>query len=209
MALVSFSFPPGSNIQSLVDGEHRCFYINLPIGGVVLALLATLDIPDRVAKPDLHKLLHTLVESLDILGFAMFAPAAIMFFLALQYGGNQYAWNSATVIGLLCGAGATFIAFLCWEYYRGDAAMIPFFMLRKRIIWSSCITMACITGVLTCGAYYLPIYFQAIKGVSPIMSGVYYLPNILLQITMAMVSGWMGKRTHSSATGRVSLLTIK
>jgi hypothetical protein len=132
-----------------------------------------------------------------MLGFLIFAPTAIMFFLALQYGGSQYAWNSATVIGLLVGAGVTFLVFLGWEYYRGDNAMIPLSMLRKRIIWSSCLTMFFITGVLTCGAYYLPIYFQAVQGASPIMSGVYYLPNILLQITMAMLSGIMGKYPFS------------
>jgi hypothetical protein len=80
-------------------------------------------------------LLSTIVESLDLLGFSMFAPAAIMFFLALQYGGNQYTWNSATVICLFCGAGITFIVFLYWEYYKGNAAMIPFSILQKRIVW--------------------------------------------------------------------------
>ncbi|KAK4867164.1 hypothetical protein LT330_000674 [Penicillium expansum] len=114
-----------------------CFYINLPIGGVVLALLATLDIPDRIAKPNLQTLLRTIVTTLDILGFLIFAPAAIMFFLALQYGGNQYPWGSSTVIGLLIGAEVTFLVLLSWEYYRGDDAMIPLSMLRKRIIWSS------------------------------------------------------------------------
>ncbi|KAJ5501836.1 Major facilitator superfamily domain general substrate transporter [Penicillium expansum] len=168
-----------------------CFYINLPIGGVVLALLATLDIPDRIAKPNLQTLLRTIVTTLDILGFLIFAPAAIMFFLALQYGGNQYPWGSSTVIGLLIGAEVTFLVLLSWEYYRGDDAMIPLSMLRKRIIWSSCLTMFFITGVLTYGAYYLPIYFQAVQGASPIMSGVYYLPDILLQITMPMLSGIM------------------
>ncbi|KAJ5752266.1 Major facilitator superfamily domain general substrate transporter [Penicillium odoratum] len=182
-----------------------------PIGGIVLALLASLDIPDRIAKPDLRTLLRTIVTTLDILGFLIFAPAAIMFFLAFQYGGSEYPWNSATVIGLLVGAGITFLVFLGWEYHRGDNAMIPLFMLRKIIIWSSCLTMFFITGVLTCGAYYLPIYFQAVKGASPIMSGVYYLPNILLQITMAMLFGfylpWVFGGTALASIG-YSLLTM-
>lgn len=118
-----------------------------------------------------------------------------MFFLALEYGGNQYAWNSATIIGLFCGSGSLFILFLFWEYHAGDGAMIPFSMVRKRTVWSSSLTMAFVTGVLTTGAYYLPIYFQAILDVSPIRSGVLYLPNILLQITFAMTSGIMGKST--------------
>lgn len=101
--------------------------------------------------------------------------------------------HGSTVIGLLIGAEVTFLVLLSWEYFRGDDAMIPLSMLRKRIIWSSCLTMFFISGVLTYGAYYLPIYFQAVQGASPIMSGVYYLPDILLQITMPMLSGIMGK----------------
>lgn len=116
-----------------------------------------------------------------------------MFFMALQLGGNLYAWDSATVIGLFCGAGVMFTMFLFWERHMGDNAMIPFSILRLRIVWTSCITMFFIVGVLTCAAYYLPIYFQAVMMASPVMSGVYYLPNVLCQIVMSMCAGVMGK----------------
>ncbi|EXJ81084.1 hypothetical protein A1O3_07372 [Capronia epimyces CBS 606.96] len=166
-----------------------CFYINLPIGGIIAALLTRIHVPERIAKPQLRKVLGTAVESLDLLGFAIFAPASIQFFLALQYGGNQYPWNSPTVIGLFCGAGVTLILFLGWEYRRGDAAMVPSSILRQRIVWSSCAVLFFQMGVLVCAAYYLPIYFQAVKNASPLMSGVYMLPNICFQILMALVSG--------------------
>lgn len=180
-------------LQQELTKYVRCFWINLPIGGFVLALLAFIYIPDGIPKPDLRTLLRTTVESLDLIGFAIFAPAAIMFFLAMEYGGNQYAWNSATVIGLFCGAGATFIIFLCWEYFKGDGAMIPFSLVRQRIVWSSCTTLFFTVGTLICGVYYLPIYFQGVLNASPVGSGVDFLPNVLLQITFAMISGVMGK----------------
>jgi hypothetical protein len=37
--------------------------------------------------------------------------------------------------------------------------------------------------------YYLPIYFQAVRGASPTMSGVDLLPSILSQMIFAIVSG--------------------
>jgi len=37
--------------------------------------------------------------------------------------------------------------------------------------------------------YYLPIYFQAVDGVSPTMSGVYMLPSILAQLFSAVTAG--------------------
>ncbi len=70
--------------------------------------------------------------------------------------------------------------------------MIPFSMLGKRILWSSSVTMSLWLGVLFCENYHLPIYFQAVKNATPIMSGVYILLTILSQILMAIVSGIAG-----------------
>lgn len=37
----------------------------------------------------------SLFSKLDIAGLFLLAPAIVMVLLALQYGGNQYSWNSA------------------------------------------------------------------------------------------------------------------
>jgi Fungal trichothecene efflux pump (TRI12) len=167
------------------------FYINLPIGGLVAVLLAFTHIPDQIPKPPPMQVLRTLPAKLDLIGFALFAPAAIQLLLALQYGGITFAWNSAQVIGLFCGAGGTFIVFLAWDYYKGEDAMIPFSMARKRIVWASCLTYGLIMGQLFCVSYYLPIYFQGVKGVSPTLSGVYILPSVLSHIVASVVSGML------------------
>jgi len=175
------------------------FYINLPIGAVVGLLLILLDIPESTPKPPVMEVFGTAINSLDLPGFALIAPAAIMFFLALQWGGNQHAWNSSIVIGLFCGAAAVFALFLLWEHHRGDEAMVPFAMLKKRIIWSASTTMFFFMGVLFLGNFYLPIYFQAVKDDSALMSGVHLLPTILSQVLFAMTSGVLGKSDPFSA----------
>ncbi|KAL2215069.1 major facilitator superfamily [Thermoascus aurantiacus ATCC 26904] len=164
-----------------------CFYINLPIGALVAILLVSINIPDTV-RPGELSVFQTITTQLDLVGFALFGPAAIQFFLALDYGGNQYSWNSATVIGLFCGAGGTFIVFLVWEYFKGDEAMIPFSMVRRRAVWSACLVQL-FFGMNNLAAYYLPIYFQAVKGATPMLSGVYMLPSIISQLFGAVVSG--------------------
>ncbi|KIW43594.1 uncharacterized protein PV06_04681 [Exophiala oligosperma] len=166
-----------------------CFYINLPIGAVVAGILLFIRIPRGSMKSDEQTLRKMLTQTLDLVGFAIFAPASIQFFLALQYGGGQHAWDSATVIGLFCGSAAMFAIFLIWEYYKGDDAMIPLPILRRRTVWSACLTLFFIVGILICAGYYLPIWFQAVKGTTPTMSGVYILPNVLAQIAMSMVTG--------------------
>jgi MFS family permease len=165
-----------------------CFYINLPIGGLVALFLVLIHIPNKSQVRDMS-ILQTIIQKLDLIGFFLFAPAVIMFLLALEWGGDQYAWNSATVIGLFCGAGGTCIVFLGWEYFKGEEAMIPFSMVARRAVWSSCLTIIFFFAAMQLIVYYLPIYFQAVKGVSAMQSGVDLLPSILSQLLGAVLSG--------------------
>ena len=155
-------------------------------------LLCFTHIPEHMSKPKFTTAIKSLPGKLDLIGFALFAPSAIELLLALEYGGNQFSWNSSQVIGLFCGAGATFIVFLVWDYRKGDDALIPLSMIGKRIIWSSSVAYGLLMGQLFCAAYYLPIYFQGVRGATPTMSGVYILPSVLGQVFAAMISGKLG-----------------
>ncbi|KAI1452176.1 MFS general substrate transporter [Annulohypoxylon moriforme] len=171
-----------------------CFYINLPIGGVVGLAIVFIRIPDHIKKPDPRQVLKRAMVDFDILGFILFAPAAIMFFLALQYGGHQYSWDSSQIIGLFCGAGVTFIIWLVWNIYQGDNAMVPPSMIKTRVVWASCVTGFFMGGTVYLTAYYLPIYFQAVLAKSPFTSGVAVLPNILAQMIFGIISGGLVQR---------------
>ncbi|KAI1805109.1 putative MFS multidrug transporter [Daldinia bambusicola] len=167
-----------------------CFYINLPLGGLAGLFLACMNVPDRTVKPQVSfKLLREVIPQLDLIGFAIFAPAAVMFLLALQFGSSEYPWNSSTVIGLFVGAGVTFPIFLWWEHREGDKAMIPFSMVGKRVVWVSAIYVASLMTSIFVGAQFFPIYFQSVKGVGPTMSGVNMLPSILSSVVFILISG--------------------
>lgn len=168
-----------------------CFYINLPIGGVVAILLLLFRIPEPEPKPPARQVLATAVKSLDLPGFMLISPAAVMFLLGLQYGGNQFAWDSPVVIGLLAGAAATFGLFLFWERRQGDDAMVPFAMLTHRIIWSAAGNMFFLMASVLVADFYLAIYFQAVHDDSPLMSGVHMLPTTLGIVLFTIISGTM------------------
>lgn len=168
---------------------QRCFYINLPIGGAIALLLGFLRIPEQVSKPPLAVVVRDLHHKLDLIGFVLFAPATIMLLLAVQCGGNQYPWNGSVVIGLFGGAGANFLIWLAWDYYKADAALIPLGMLKKQYVWSSCLVTAFFSSAMFMTSYYLPIYFQSVRGKSPAISGVYLLPSVLSQLLGAVSSG--------------------
>jgi cyanate permease len=128
-----------------------------------------------------------------------------MFFMALEWGGTQYPWDSATIVSLFFWAGFALVLFAAWEYRVGGEAMVPYSMLRKRVVWSSCLTNGFISGSMFTYTYYLPIYFQAVKGVSPALSGVYFLPGLLSQMMTAVISGVLGE--FSSFKTETGLLT--
>ena len=175
-----------------------CFYINLPIGAVVGVCLILFRIPEPEPKAPALKVLGTAVKALDIPGFFLISPAAIMFLMALQYGGNQYAWNSSVVIGLLVGAAVTLVLFLFWERRKGDEAMMPFSMLSHRIVWSAAGNMFFLMASVLVADFYLAIYFQAVHDDSPVMSGVHMLPTTLGIVIFTMVSSTMSKSTPAN-----------
>ncbi|RAH70391.1 MDR family MFS transporter [Aspergillus aculeatinus CBS 121060] len=167
-----------------------CFYINLPVGAVTAVLLLFMHVPELTTKaPFSLALVRRTLPDLDLLGFALFAPAAIMVLLALQYGGNDYSWDSSVVIGLFCGAGATAIVFAQWEKRMGERAMIPTSMVSARIVYSSAINGGMLVASILVAAQYLPIYFQGVREYGPAMSGVNTLPGILSQLLMVILSG--------------------
>ena len=154
-------------------------------------------IPEGTPKLPPLQVLGAAIKSLDLPGFLLVAPAAVMFLLGLQYGGTLHAWDSSVVVGLLVGGGVTFIVFLVWEYFQGDAAMVPMAMLKRKVIWSAAATLFFLLGAILSAEYYLAIYFQTVKGNSPLMSGVHILPTTVSLLTFTMVSGIMSTFSFS------------
>lgn len=71
-------------LSTIPSKPNSGFYVNLPIGGVVALAIVFIRIPDHIEKPDLRAVIKNAVTDFDLPGFALFAPAAIMLFLALQ-----------------------------------------------------------------------------------------------------------------------------
>jgi hypothetical protein len=168
------------------------FYINLPLGGLAALLIVVIAIPDQIQKePASLSLLAKRIPD-----FALLASASLMLLLGLQFGANDYSWNSATVIGLLCGSALSVGLFIAWERRVGGKAMIPLRILSQTTIWTSCLHYAFLIAVTTGGGYFLPIYLQSVKGLSPTMSAVYMLPTILLSVVYVIFSGALSQSPY-------------
>ncbi|KAF5550554.1 major facilitator superfamily transporter [Fusarium phyllophilum] len=170
-----------------------CFYINLPIGAICAVLILFVHMPDHRASRD-ESAMQILRTKLDFTGFVLFCPSIVMLLLALQWGGLEYPWDSATVIGLFCGGGVLFIIFVYWEHRVGSEAMIPLPIVRTREVWASCLSQSFLFSTVMVASYYFPVYFQSAKNASPFTSGVNLLPSILSVIFAAVASGALAQR---------------
>lgn len=173
------------------------FYINLPTGGLaILLFIFVVNVPPTKEASTPRLSIISRIRKLDPVGFCLFAPAAVQLILTLEMGGNQHRWDSATIIGLFCGAFGTLLVFIAWEYRMGDGAMIPLSIIRRRVIWSSCINYAFFVGSMMSATYYLPIYFQSVRNASPLISGVDLLPMVISTSLTTIVTGILSK-SHS------------
>jgi len=162
--------------------------------------------PVSSSRPKTTTSLGRLVTELDLSGFAIFGPSMVMLLLALQWGGTKYEWSSATIIGFFCGSGVLFLIFLWWEKRQGDNAMIPLRMVKNRIFWTSCVNTLVLMGLIMVASFYVPIYFQSVKGDSPFTSGYHLLPAILSQLLFGVAAGIAGKSFFlSSLFGRAGM----
>lgn len=133
-----------------------------------------------------------LFHDLDIAGFLLFAPAMVAFLLALEWGGATYRWDSGIIIGLFCGAAVLLALFLTWEYRKGETAMIPFSMVKHKVVYCACVTMFFLFANSLMTSYYLAIYFQGVRDKTPTLSGVNMLPGIVSQMAAGIASGALG-----------------
>ena len=113
-----------------------CFWINLPLGGPVVAmLLLFLRVPKHI-KPAPATAKEILLQ-LDLPGYCVLLSSLVCFILALQWGGQTKVWSDGSVIATLVMWIVLSIAFIVVEYFQGDRAMLPLRLLKPRTTWAN------------------------------------------------------------------------
>ncbi|KAI0843199.1 putative MFS transporter [Hypoxylon sp. FL0890] len=198
MGIASACFILGLILAPVVGGAltervtwRWCFWINLPAGALTLLAMFFFFHPPPVQR--IESVAQRL-RSLDLVGCIMFIPGIFMVLLALQWGGTEEKWNSATIIGLFVGSGVLLLIFAAWEIWKGDDAMIPGRVVGRRTVALSTMFAFCYMGCLSIATYYLPEWFQAVQGVSPLESGIRILPSVISQILGTSIAGTLALR---------------
>ncbi|KAM0185304.1 hypothetical protein ACHAPC_005164 [Botrytis cinerea] len=150
-----------------------CFGINLPLGAVTVILCGILV--HTPSEPSAHSLsLVQKVLQLDIPGTVFMVGSLICLLMALQRGGAAYPWNNGPTQ-------TTKIA--------GKARTIPSSLARSRDIWLAGSYTMCVTGGVYVAIFFLPVWFQDVRGRSPLSSGELLTPLIAGYVVASILAG--------------------
>lgn len=144
------------------------FYMNLPIGAVGFVMLVLfLHLPVKKTE---HKI--------DWFGALLLGVSITAMVLITTWGGKEYAWGSAQVLGLAGLALATLVAFIFVEL-RVPEPVLPLHLFKDRN-FSLVSGIGFLVGFALFGAVaFLPLYQQTVQGASATNSGLLLLPMML------------------------------
>jgi predicted MFS family arabinose efflux permease len=107
--------------------------------------------------------------------------------------GNEDGWGSTGIIAALVGAAALLIAFVMVEE-RSREPMLPLRLLSQRRFAGPQVAVFAIASSFFAVFLYLTLYLQTVLGMSPIQTGLVYLPGTFLVFIVSGMTAQFGAR---------------
>lgn len=119
------------------------------------------------------------------------------FLIPLTWGGIMYDWSSwRSLVPLIMGA-LGILGFCLYEKYVAIEPAIRLTIFRNRTANLAYFTTTLHGLILWCLLYYQPLYYEAVKGYTPIVAGVALFPATFTVAPMAVVTGIAITKTNS------------
>ncbi|KAJ5089071.1 major facilitator superfamily transporter [Penicillium argentinense] len=166
------------------------FYINLVIGAA-FALLWLWKLPR--GDPQKNKTFWQKIQQIDFLGMVLNIGALVALIMAINFGGNLYAWSSGSEIALWVAGGVVLLLFALQQGFAfgttKELRIFPADLLRKPLMWNLFTLMCCAATCVFVPTYYIPLYFQFVRGDTPLQAAVGLLPFIIPMVFMGLSNG--------------------
>ncbi|KAK5696751.1 hypothetical protein LTR97_008055 [Elasticomyces elasticus] len=165
-------------------GQYFSFWINLPflaIGTPLVIIFLNLKFKQTTIMQQLRRI--------DWVGAVLFIGSTTGFLIPLTWGGVMYSWSSWRTLVPLIVSAAGLVTFVVWEEKYAADPLIRISIVKNRTV---ALTYAgdFLQGLLLwCNLYFMPLYFQAVKGQSSIMSAVDLFPGTFTVAPAAIVVG--------------------
>ncbi len=177
-------------------GWRWIFFVNLPIG--VGAILITWTRISDSRDPTARRV--------DWIGFVAFSASLFMLVFALLQG-NARGWSSASIVGLLVGAGVLMAVFLVAEW-RGPDPMLDLTLFRRPAMVGVSLASFTLSASIFAMFLYLTLYLQVVLGFGPFAAGLRFLPITMLAFIVAPIAGKLTVRVHARYLLGLGLLLV-
>ncbi|SPN96573.1 related to DHA14-like major facilitator; ABC transporter [Cephalotrichum gorgonifer] len=165
-----------------------CFFINLPIGAItILVILLFFPDPHRPSNPLIWP---QRLRNMDPIGTLLFTPSIALLLLALQQGGSPTRpWTSPPILSLVAASLALMLLFIYLQLRLADSATVPPRILSQRNVWAAGVFALFLGAAFILSTYFLPLWFQAVKGSTAVLSGLRTLPLLISVVAVSLVAG--------------------
>ncbi|KAI4141473.1 MAG: hypothetical protein LQ340_007641, partial [Diploschistes diacapsis] len=166
------------------------FWINLPFCGLgFVALPIFLRLNKRPGS------LASQLAAFDWAGAILLTASVTSFLMPVSWGGALFPWSSwHTLVPLLLGL-AGMLGFVYLELRVAQNPLIPLRIFRPRTALINYYGTFVQGTILWCGLYYLPLYYEAVKGYGPLLVGVAMFPETFTVVPASILVGVLATRT--------------
>jgi EmrB/QacA subfamily drug resistance transporter len=161
------------------------FYVNLPLGVAALAVcwFTLAKLPRGTGR-----------VRIDWTGSALLTTWITALVLITSWGGTEYDWASAQIIGLAVVTVVAFVAFVIVEH-RAAEPIMPLSVFRSRN-FTLAGTLSFIVGFAMFGGMtFLPQFQQFVQGASATNSGLLLMPMMIAMMVTSLVGGALISKT--------------
>ncbi|MFF9345211.1 MULTISPECIES: MFS transporter [unclassified Streptomyces] len=161
----------GGLLVEHVDWES-VFYVNAPIGVIALVFSAAVLPQSRNAA--------AAREKFDLVGVVLLALGLLAVVLGVVKG-ETWGWSSAGTLGVIGAGAVVLLLFGTWET-RAASPLLPMRLFRNRTLAIGTVITALNFFVLLGVVFFVMIYLQNVRGLTPVEAGVRTLPLSLASV---------------------------
>ena len=193
----SFALGPfiGGSLTEIF-GWRAIFLVNVPIGAASLWITYRFVAEGRDPTP----------RRVDVPGQITLIGGLFLLVLALLRG-NEDGWGSAGIVAALAGAVLLLLAFVVVEG-RSREPMLPLWLLRQPRFAGPQIAVFGIAATFFAVFFYVTLYLQSVLGMSPIETGLVYLPGTFLVFLVSAMTAQLGANASPAKVASLGLVCV-